>query len=108
MNDEPTPTNGRPFYCQTCGAGFGEFIACEEPDCQLETVQQAENRMSKVKIPAGEGFSWPERRVVRVDPSPMNPKIKVAQLSCGHDVYRNRRPRIGATIVCDKCAKVTE
>lgn len=49
--------------------------------------------------------SWPERRVVRVDQSPMNPKIKVAQLSCGHDVYRQRAPRIGATIVCDKCAE---
>jgi hypothetical protein len=48
--------------------------------------------------------SCPERRVVRTDVSPMNPKIKVAQLDCGHDVYRNRRPRIGATIVCEKCA----
>lgn len=49
--------------------------------------------------------SWPERRVIRVDPSPMNPKIKVAQLDCGHDVYRTRKPRIGATIVCEQCGK---
>lgn len=63
--------------------------------------------LKRVKIPAGEGYSWPERRVVRVDASPMNPKIKVVQLDCGHDVYRNRKPRIGATIVCDKCAKVS-
>jgi formylmethanofuran dehydrogenase subunit E len=48
---------------------------------------------------------WPECRVVRVDKSPMNPKIKVAQLSCGHDVYRNRAPRVGATIVCERCAE---
>ena len=57
------------------------------------------------RIPAGEGLSWVERRVVRVDLSPMNPKIKIAQLSCGHDVYRNRRPRIGATVVCEECSR---
>lgn len=39
--NEPTPTNGRPFYCVACGAGFGEFLACEEPDCQLEPVERA-------------------------------------------------------------------
>ena len=49
----------------------------------------------------------PERRVVRVDVSPMNPKIKVAQLECGHDVYRNRKPCIGALVICDKCARET-
>jgi hypothetical protein len=42
--NEPTPNNGRPFYCATCGAGFGEFLACEEPDCQLETARQAKTR----------------------------------------------------------------
>lgn len=47
--------------------------------------------------------SWPERRVVRTGVSPMNPKVKWAELDCGHDVYRSRRPRIGATIVCEKC-----
>lgn len=49
--------------------------------------------------------AWPERRVLRVDVSPMNPKVKVAQLDCGHDVYRLRRPRVGATIVCEKCGR---
>lgn len=49
-----------------------------------------------------------ERRVVRVDVSPMNPKIKVAQLDCGHDIYRNRKPRVGALVVCDKCVSVTD
>lgn len=57
------------------------------------------------RIPAGERRSWPEHRVVRVDKSPMNPKIKIAQLSCGHDVYRNRAPRVGATIVCEECSR---
>ena len=31
-----TPTDSKPFYCITCGLGFGEFIACEEVDCELE------------------------------------------------------------------------
>lgn len=44
-----------------------------------------------------------ERRVVRVDLSPMNPRVKVVQLSCGHDLYRGRRPRLGAVLVCDHC-----
>jgi hypothetical protein len=60
--------------------------------------------MSK-RIPAGVGRSWPERRVVSTGVSPMNPKVKWAQLSCGHDVYRYRKPRIGATVVCDKCSE---
>ncbi len=21
------------WYCEKCGAGYGEYIACEEPDC---------------------------------------------------------------------------
>ena len=54
---------------------------------------------------AGEGYSWPERRVVRNGVSPMNPKVKWAELDCGHDVYRNRKPKIGATIVCQRCAE---
>jgi hypothetical protein len=49
--------------------------------------------------------TWPERRVVRVDKAPLNPKVKVAQLDCGHDAYRTRAPRIGAIIVCEKCAE---
>jgi len=48
-----------------------------------------------------------EHKVVRVDKSPMNPRIKVSQLECGHDVYRARAPRIGARAVCDKCPRVT-
>lgn len=66
--------------------------------------------MEKVKTQAERrrvlvGGSWPERRVVRVGVSPMNPKVKWAELSCGHEVFRNRKPRIGATLVCDRCAK---
>ena len=41
----PTPTNGRPYYCRYCGAGFGEFLACEEPDCELESKEDAAKRV---------------------------------------------------------------
>ncbi len=39
-----TPRDGQPYYCETCGLGFGEFMACERPDCRLETVVEAERR----------------------------------------------------------------
>lgn len=51
------------------------------------------------------GGQWPERKVMRTGVSPMNPKVKWAQLDCGHDIYRARKPRIGATVVCERCAE---
>lgn len=45
----------------------------------------------------------PKCTVIRTGVSPMNPRVKWAELSCGHDVYRPRRPRIGALVTCDKC-----
>jgi hypothetical protein len=32
--------------------------------------------------------TWPERTVVRTGVSPMNPKVKWAELDCGHDIFR--------------------
>jgi hypothetical protein len=61
--------------------------------------------MSKRPIPTGEGRSWPERRVEHTGVSPMNPKVKWAVLSCGHMIYRQRKPRIGATIQCNLCSE---
>ena len=52
--------------------------------------------------------TWPERRVVRTGVSPMNPKVKWAELNCGHDVFRTRKPRIGAIIICEQCRKSSE
>ncbi len=43
----PTPTNGQPFYCVKCGAGFGEYMACEMPDCFLENHEAALRRSAK-------------------------------------------------------------
>lgn len=45
--DVRTPRDGRPFYCIQCGAGFGEFMACEDVICELESVQAAIARKSE-------------------------------------------------------------
>lgn len=48
----------------------------------------------------------PKRKVVRVDPSPMNRKVKIAELDCGHDLYIHppqRAPKVGAERECEKC-----
>lgn len=45
--NEPTPTNGKPYYCRVCGLGFGEYLACEEPCCKLESERDAKSRQRK-------------------------------------------------------------
>lgn len=39
-----TPYDGKPYYCVTCGLGFGEYIACEEAGCKLESIEAAQAR----------------------------------------------------------------
>jgi hypothetical protein len=39
-----TPHDGRPYYCDRCGAGFGEYCACERSDCKLESLAFAQSR----------------------------------------------------------------
>lgn len=36
--------DGKPFYCNTCGLGFEEFLACEEAECRLESDENALKR----------------------------------------------------------------
>jgi len=38
---ERTPHDGMPYYCDACGAGWAEFIACEQLSCRLETIDTA-------------------------------------------------------------------
>lgn len=47
----------------------------------------------------------PKRTVVRTGLSPMNPKVKYAELACGHDVFLLRKPKVGTQVACDKCPK---
>lgn len=55
-----TPYDGKPFYCKTCGLGLGEFMACEEPDCVLETTEEAERRAA-LRSPVGKGAGGTRR-----------------------------------------------
>lgn len=32
-------------FCKTCGLWFGEYMACEEVDCELETSDEAKKRI---------------------------------------------------------------
>jgi len=48
MSDKPW-LNGKPYYCKHCGAGGGERMACEEPDCELEDEQAAKDRKARVQ-----------------------------------------------------------
>lgn len=42
------PYDGEPYYCVTCGVGYPEFMACEEPDaCKLESREKAQARKRK-------------------------------------------------------------
>ncbi len=49
-----TPYDGAPYYCITCGAGFYEFVNCEQADCEREDVREAERRRDKLKRADGQ------------------------------------------------------
>lgn len=36
-----TSTDGKPFYCKLCGLGYGEYMACDDTDCELESLADA-------------------------------------------------------------------
>jgi hypothetical protein len=44
MMEKRTPYDGKPYYCALCELGLGEYMACEEGDCELETVAEAQMR----------------------------------------------------------------
>lgn len=48
------PDDGYPYYCDMCGAGYREFLACDRIfECRLETEREAETRRQRV-LSAGE------------------------------------------------------
>lgn len=46
---ERTPTDGQPFYCKSCGFGWGEVMACEDGPCEMESQFEAETRMKPIR-----------------------------------------------------------
>lgn len=49
-----TPTDGEPYYCQTCGLGWQEYCACEQAHCDLESKAEAMMRYKPVPQPEHE------------------------------------------------------
>lgn len=42
-----TPYDGLPFYCDTCGMGLQEVMACEDGDCVMENAEAALDRQRR-------------------------------------------------------------
>ena len=34
-------------FCKTCGLWYGEYVACEDGDCLLETSEEAQKRIDE-------------------------------------------------------------
>lgn len=47
MINIPNPYDGEPFYCEVCGAGYGEYLTCLMADCKLEHAAVAHERKLK-------------------------------------------------------------
>jgi len=41
--------------------------------------------------------------IVRIDRSPMNAKVWIAELACGHDACLYRKPKATDKLYCEKC-----
>lgn len=54
MGTKRTPRDGKPFYCIKCRLGYGEYLACELPDCKLESEASAEARAALSKATGAE------------------------------------------------------
>lgn len=54
------------------------------------------------KVPPNPVFA-----ILRIDRSPMNARVWIAQIDCPkkHDVYRYRKPRMTQKLECEKCQK---
>lgn len=62
--------------------------------------------MAKIKQTSGGTILRIERTVVRVDKSPLNKRVKIVELDCGHDYYVRpplTAPRVGRPVACEKC-----
>jgi hypothetical protein len=47
-----TTTDGLPYYCKACGAGWNEYGACDDVACELEPSSRSEARRTRDR-PAG-------------------------------------------------------
>ena len=90
--------------CERCGAVQRGYLICTH--CQRgphplgDIVTPGTFVVSDTPRTAEERVM---RKVVRTGTSPMNSKVKWADLECGHMVYSPRRPRLGALVSCERC-----
>lgn len=43
------PYDGKPYYCQACGLGWSELLACED-ECELESDDAARARQQDYRL----------------------------------------------------------
>jgi hypothetical protein len=53
-----TYLSGKPYYCETCGLGMPEYLACEDGECSLELPSVAQERLRKAHA-EGKGMPQP-------------------------------------------------
>lgn len=56
------PYDGEPYYCKVCECGYGEYMACELPDCQLEDKEVAQLRKRRRKPPSSDLSNFQSRK----------------------------------------------
>ena len=56
-------TDGEPYYCEVCGATYGQDCAGDETECKLETRETAQERRERALERWREGMRY--RRVRR-------------------------------------------
>ena len=55
------PYDGEPFYCVTCGFGYGEYIACEDVACKLESREKAQSRKQRRRAVGSDSKAYAEK-----------------------------------------------
>jgi hypothetical protein len=51
MNERRSPFDGQPYYCTFCGSGLGEYYACDDVRCVLESAEAAKARKQSKNQP---------------------------------------------------------
>ena len=87
--------------CYTCIIQEGTKKDCERAATSHINAYQHDVSVLEKKIQA-------TSTVLRTGVSPMNPRVKWAELSCGHDLWLTRRPRVGATVTCENCRQAPQ
>jgi hypothetical protein len=80
------PNDGKPYYCSHCGSGYGEYIACEDGPCELESAAAAEARRQRWL----DGVAGRKTKSIKPQASPRAtvPRLSVSIESIPHEQQR--------------------